>query len=414
MSFYIAGIVILLVLSAFFSGSETALFSLGKVELGKFSESRKRRQLKIVKLMKYPQKILITILLGNLLVNILFSQIMTKLFMERFGKNGHLIALAVITPLIIIFCEITPKVIAINKSEKVSLLVMDILSFIHLILAPIRFIFLFLTNILIKILRLDPVDDQQITEKEIDRAVDMWEKNGVILPEERTFIKNVLRFSKKTAENVMIPRTEAIGIPDSSTIDNAIKIMHEKNVIRAVVYSKDMDNITGGIDFRDLLEHHVGMKRESSIKKFIFPVPHYPETIDLSLLLDDFLKNKITMAVVVDEYGGTSGIVTLSSMLTQLLGNEFSTSSEKKRQVIRKLDDEIVIIPGDMQIDDFNDRFNDDIETTEAETIAGFVTEELGHMPMKGEIVSTVNCEIKIRYIRKNRIESLEIRKLLK
>ncbi len=411
MTYMIILLLVLLLLSAFFSGSETALFSLGKLEMGKFRESKKRRQIKIVQMMKYPQKILITLLVGNLLVNIFSSQIMTEIFMDKFGKNGHLIALAIITPLIIVFCEITPKVIAINSAQKSALFVADLLSLFHFIISPIRWFFLFLTNILIRILKLDPVDEQHITEKEIDRAVEMWEKNGVILPEEKAFIKNVLRFSKKTAENIMIPRNEAVGIPDTVSIEKAIKIMHEKNSVRAVIYHKDMDNIIGGIDFRDLLEHHVGIKKESSIKKYIFPVPHYPETIDLGLLLDDFLKNKISMAVVVDEYGGTAGIVTLSSVITQLLGNEFSASGEKKKHIVKKTEDGSFIISGDMQIDDFNDYFNEDVETTEAETIAGFVTEELGHMPVKGETVLTEKYELKIRYVRKNRIESLESRK---
>lgn len=409
---YVLILLTLLLLSAFFSGSETALFSLGKADLGRLEESKDKRSKKIAGLMKTPQKILITILLGNLFVNFFFSQISTNLFMKYFGNYGHWISLLVVTPLIIVFCEITPKIFSMNNAEIFSKAIIGLLSIFHNLFYPLRIVFTALTNILIKILRLDQYDDENITEKELDKAVELYENSGVLLPEESSFIKNVLRFSRKNAENVMIPRHEAIAISSEATLQEAIELFNDKGVVRIPVFKEDMDNIIGGIDARDILPYAVGMKKTKTLKKFIFPITHYPESIELNALLNDFLQNKIQLAVVVDEYGGTSGIVTLSSIIAQLMGDQFSISEERKKQDIKKLDEKTSIVSGDLQIDDFNFYFDEEIETYETETIGGYMIEQLEHFPVKGEEIYIGKYNLKIRYIKKKRITSIEVREI--
>lgn len=403
-------IFLFLLLSAFFSGSETALFSITKSELYNLAFSEKRSDNLIASIMKKPRKALITILIGNLVSNIFVTSLTTSILLDKYGRFGHFIAIAIVTPVVIIMCEIIPKIISLSAAVTISKKIINPLNVFHKLFFPIRTVFLIISNILIKLFKLKSDTSMSLSEREIDIAIKLNESRGFIDKDESKFIKNVLRFSKKTAENVMIPRNRAIGVEMNSTIKEAISVFKESGIMRAPVYKNNLDNVVGIIDSRDLIPYIYGQKKGKTIKPLTKKVNFYPESKELVDLLNEFLTNRIQMAVLIDEYGGTSGIVTLSSIVSEVMGESFNLDDSRQRGEVKKVRSATVVDAG-MQIDDFNDQFNTDLHSTESETLGGYVLEKLGHLPMRGEFININGYNLIVRNIKRNKIISLEVKK---
>lgn len=411
-SYYLDFIILALaiILSAFFNGAETALFSIKKSELHRYSSSSDKKEMLIMRMMSKPQKILITILAGNLFVNIIISAVSTSLLLLIWGEYGHIIAIGIVTPLLIVFCEISPKIIAINSYKNFSKKIVSLLNIFHVILIPVRILLLGITEIIIKILSLKLDQGTSITEEQLDMAVRLGRAEGVINKNEEIFLKNVLRFSKKEAQNVMIPRNKALFIPYNATIDEALDVLLNTETVRAPVYKENPDDVIGMLDSRELIPYALGYKKAKKINKFIHNIFHYPASKELGELLNDFLHKKIQIAIVVDEYGGTAGVVTLSSILSELMGKNFVLWEEKHRvEKDVKIIDNATVIPGDMQIHDFNFTFKESIVSEDNETVGGYIIERLGYFPKRSETIEIGNYVLKVRHIRKNKIESVEL-----
>jgi len=401
-------LVILACLSAFFSGSETALFSLNKADLHRYSDSRKGIERSIYRAMSRPQNILITILIGNLLVNLFVSSISTKLLLQKWQQYGHLISIAIVTPVMIILCEITPKVISINSYESVSKKVYPLLNVFHKLFYPVRIFLLFITNFIIKIFRLK-LNQGNITEDELDIAVNLGEVEGVIDKEEGYFIKNIMRFSKKEASNIMFPRNRAVFIPHGAPVNETMEILLENNIVRAPVYKNDLDHVVGYVDSKELIPYYMGQKRSKTINRFVHDIDFFPSSRELNDLLNDFLSRRIQMAILVDEYGGTAGVVTLNRILAELMGKGFTKWEVDSRTSVRRLSENVQVIQGTMLIADFNYKFDENLESVESETIGGYIIERLSHFPKRGEEIMTDNFILRVRFIRKNTVESIEV-----
>jgi len=399
----------LLFFSAFFSGSEVALFSLSKSELLRLSSSSRKLEKTIAALMVEPRKILVTILIGNLLANLLLPAFTTRILLEVFPRYGHFMAIAIVTPLIIILCDITPKTITRSDPEGFSRRVARLLQVFHRLFMPFREALLAVNNAIIALFGLDQRKEDVITEAELDMAVKMGEKDGIIGKEEGAFIKNVLRFSKKEAQNIMIPRNQAVFIPYGSSIEDAASVFRTRGLVRALVYRKDFDDVVGVLDSRRLVPYLYGYKKARNINRLLFSIYHYPATKELGDLLVDFLANKLQIAVVIDEYGGTAGVVTLSGILSELLGVDFAMFQEGYKPAIRKTGGNSSIISGEMQIDDFNLTFNENLASKESETIGGYIIERLGYFPAKDEFIETGKYVLRVRRVEKKRIHSIEV-----
>lgn len=385
------------------------MFSLNKSELLRLSGSQGKAEKTIAALMSQPRKILVTILLGNLLANLLLPALSTLLLLEFFPKYGHFIAIAIVTPVIIILCDITPKTITRSDPEGFSKKMVRLLNVFHRVFMPLRTALLAVNNVIISIFRLDHHHEDVITEEELDMAIKIGEKDGVLGKEEGAFIKNVLRFSKKEVQNAMIPRNQAVFIPYGSGIEAAASIFREKGLVRALVYKKDFDNIVGVLDSRRLIPYLYGYKKANSINRLLFPIYHFPATRELGDLFMDFLANKLQIAVVIDEYGGTAGVVTLSGILSEMLGREFAMFEESYKFSIRRMGDSSSIISGVMQIDDYNFAFGENLASKESETIGGYIIERLGHFPVKDESIDTGKHVLRVRRIEKKRIHTIEV-----
>ncbi|MGQ9842907.1 MAG: hemolysin family protein [Spirochaetota bacterium] len=406
----IAIIFICLFLSAFFSGSETVLFSFKKSELIKFYFSDDLLENKIAKFLSHPQNILITLLTGNLFVNILLSSLSTSLFLSQWPQYGHIIAIAIVTPVIILLGEIIPKLLSLYHYKKLVHHIMPVISLFHDIILPIRYILLTISNSFIKMfnLQLDALFD--ISEDDLFAAIYYGEKYGILSGDEKQFISNLLRFTRKTAENAMIHRNKAIFIPHEATVQEVINIFKETDIVRAPVYKNNLDTIIGLIDSRELVAHATGIKKVKKITKLIHPIYYYPASKSLSELLEEFLRNKIQIAVVIDEYGGTAGIVTLKRIITELFGRGYTLWEDMPKPEIKK-EKGVVIVPGDMQIDEFNTMFDVSIHSNESETIGGYIIEKLGYLPKRRASIMVDDYILTVRYVAKNRIQSIEVKR---
>jgi len=401
-------LIVCMALSAFFSGSESALFSLTKSDLHRFSHSHLKREKAIYTFMKDPQKILITLLAGNLFVNLVLSMLSTSLMLQVWPRWGDVISIAILTPLIIIFCEISPKIIAINSYENASKKVLPALRFFHIVLTPVRALLLLFTSMMIKIFNLK-LTHKAITRDELKLAVKLGEEKGVIGKDEGAFIQNVLRFAKKDAANIMFPRSSAVFIPYGSSIRDAMKTFIESGVIRIPVYQNDIDHVIGMVDSRELIPYHLGFKKARNINRFIQEIKFFPASRELHDLLNDFLAGGIQIAIVVDEYGGTAGVVTLNKLLSELMGRDMTRWEDYARHAIRRIDDNISVISGELQIDDFNAAFAEDLKSQNADTIGGYIIEKLAYIPKRGDVLRVGAYIFRIRHIRKNKIETVEV-----
>lgn len=402
-------LIILLILSAFFSCSETALFSMKKADLHRFSESKNYSEKSVARLMKEPDKIMITLILGNLFVNLSLTAITTSFMLNYFGHYGHLITIAFITPLIIILSEITPKIVAINNYISLSIILFPAINLFNKITFPVRYLIIIFTNLFIKMLDLN-LQHSNLTEDELGHVITTGEKQGVINKQESHIIKNVLRFKTKEASNVMYPRNQAVFIQYGSTVEDAIALTFENEIIRIPVYKNDPDNVVGIIDSRDILSAYI-VNKKKKINKFIRPVEFYPFSKDLDELLNDFLKKKIQIAVIADEYGGTAGIVTLNSILSALLGKDFGKWESSRRTMFKVIDDNKYTVSGEMQLDEFNIHFNLNLHSSNSDTIGGYVTEKLSSIPHKDDYIMIDNLKLKIRNMTKSTVRLIEVEK---
>ena len=406
-------LILCVMLSAFFSGSESALLALKKSDLHRFSHSKIRNERSIFSLMQDPQKILITILTGNLFVNLALSMLSTKLLLDAWPRQGHWISIAILSPLVILLCEISPKMIALSSYEIVSRRVLPLLELFHVLLWPVRSLLLLFTNAMISIFNLR-LTHKKITKDELGLAVKLGEQHGVIGKNEGTFIKNVLRFSRKDASNIMFPRNSAVFLPYGSSINDAMRVFVESGVIRIPVYKEDMDHVIGMIDSRAMMPYFLGYRRARNINRFIQDIKFFPASRELHDLLNDFLTEGIQIAIVVDEYGGTAGVVTLNKLLSELMGRDMTKWEDDSKHEVRRVDDDISVISGEMQIEDFNHFFGESLESSNADSIGGYIIEKLSSIPKRGQELQTGKYLLRVRYIKKNKIETVEVMKKVK
>lgn len=411
--FHFIILAILLMFSAFFSGTEAAFFSLKKADLYRFSRTGNDLEKNISRYMSQPDKILITLLLGNLFVNLTLTALSTSFLLTFSGRYGHFISIGFITPLIILLGEITPKILAINSYINVSRYAFPVFRVFHKLLGPTRFCIMLFTDMMIRLFGLQ-LSHSSLTEDELGYVVHSGEKMGLIDKKESDIIKNVIRFARREASNIMYPRNQAVFIEEGAGIRDAMAVIRENDIVRIPVYRGDLDTIIGMIDSRDIMSSYLGFKKSRTIDRFIRPVDFFPYSKDLNELLHDFLHMKIQLAIIVDEYGGTAGVVTLNSILSALLGKEFGRWESYKKNEIRMIDESHFTVPGDTQLDEFNSYFSTHIESFNSDTIGGYILEKMISFPSKGDLLTLGPLEFRIKSIVKRNIRTLEVIKISK
>ena len=401
---------ILVFLSAFFSSSETALVTVNKIRMKNLAENGDKRAARVLKVTSNSGKMLSAILIGNNIVNIGASSIATMLAVDIWGDIGSGIATGVLTLIVLIFGEVTPKTMATIKADSFALAIAGIIDVLMFILTPVIFIINNLASGVLWLLRVNPNEaDKAMTEDEIRTIVDESQESGAIEDEEREMIHNVFDFGDSLAKEIMIPRIDMTFVEADATFEELIELYRENKYTRYPVYEESTDYVIGIINMKDVIL--LKNEEDFSIRKIIrepYLTYEHKNTADLFI---EMRKASIPLAIVLDEYGVTAGMITLEDLLEEIVGEIRDEYDSDEEDAIEQLSEYEYLILGSTNLDDVNDALDLDFESDDYDTIGGYCLQLLDHLPEENETIFTEDdVVIKIKEVDKNRIEKIYIR----
>lgn len=399
--------IICLIGSAFFSSSETALMGLSRIRVRHMVEEGVKGAKTIEKLVQNQGKMLSVILIGNNIVNIGASALATSLSMKYFGSKGVGIATGIVTLLVLIFGEITPKALANMHSEKFSLIIAKPIYILSIVLSPITVIFEVITNYFIKALGGKIADSALITEEEIKTMVDVSHEEGNLEVDEREMIHNVFEFNDTVVKEVFKPRIDMVAIDKSSSFEEIVNIFKKERFSRMPVYDEKVDNLIGILNIKDLFflntaEEPFDINRYLRTPFFTYKYKKIDE------LFSEMKKARATIAIVMDEYGGVSGLVTIEDLIEEIVG-DIEDEYDEGQEEIKVINDNEYIVEGSTQIETLNALIRASIESDEFDSIGGYIIGLLGGFPKIGAIVKSGNIEFTILEIENCRIKKMKV-----
>lgn len=399
---------ILLMLSGFFSSAETALTTVNQIRIRNLAEDGNKRAKKVIKVTGNSGKMLSAILIGNNIVNVAAASITTSL---AYNLGGSYVAIAsgIITILILLFGEITPKTLATIHAEKIALIYAPIIDLFMKIMTPVIFIINGLSMIVLFILRVDPNDkNRAMTENELRTIVDVSHEDGVIEEEEKEMIYNVFDLGDARAKDVMVPRVHVTFADVNSSYEELIEIFREDKYTRLPVYEENTDNVVGTINMKDLLLYK--NTKEFNIRDILREAYFTYEYKAISELLVEMRQASFNIAIVLDEYGETSGLITLEDILEEIVGEIHDEYDENEEDFVKKITDLEYVVEGSLNLEDFNDRLDLDFSSDDYDSLGGFIIEHLDRLPVAGDTVTTVNgVRLVVDKLDKNRIEKVHV-----
>jgi len=340
-------VIVMMVFSALFSGTETAYSSVNKLRLKNYEAQGNKKAAKALKLANRFDDVLTAVLIGNNIVNIATSSVSTLIFIDLIGSSGAAISTVVVTILVLVFCEVLPKSYAKRNAEKLALLFAAPLSVLVVVFKPFVWA---LNELSTSIFKGD--ESPTVTEDELKYMIDEIEKEGVIEEQESELVKSALEFDEITVNEILIPRTKITGIEINSTIDEIKEIFGSEMYSRLPVYEKSLDNIVGIITSKSFFK--LLMSGGDDISSIIQDVSHIADSKRISSALRDMQRSKVHLAVVIDQYGGTKGIVTLEDIIEELVGEIYDEDDEIIANVVRLAPDKYEVA-GDFSISDMLD-----------------------------------------------------------
>lgn len=399
-------IIILLFLSAFFSGSETALYSFDKIERRRILQKDEPRFRYIKRLLSMHNQLLVTILLGNLIVNILLSNLSDKLFSEiKSLPDFAIILIAIFFSLVIliIFGEIFPKSLAVHTRMKFSLAAARPLYAFSLMIFPLRWFFNKMTEWVIKLFPVNLNMELSLSNEELKTILDVAKAEKSISPDEKYLIENVLEFQTLEARHIMTPRPKLIALEISSSLDKVLYQVKQSSFSIYPVYKESLDNIVGIIYRNELLPYYHKLRDDFDLKLLMIEAYTVTESRPLREVLQSFRIKKIGCAIVVDEYGGTAGLITLNDILRKILG-EFTEEKEEHQRGIFRVGNNKFIVKGETPLDEFSRFINREVSDPENETIAGFLLSNFDRIPKKNEVLEINNIRYMIKGVDETKI----------
>lgn len=403
-------IIILLCLSAFFSSSETALTTVNQIRMRTLADNGDKRAARVLHVTGNPGKMLSAILIGNNIVNLSASSISTSLAIHLFGNTGAGIATGILTFLILIFGEVTPKTMATIKADSMSLTVAAPIGFLMKILTPVIFIINKLSLGLMFLLHVNIKDAQKkMTEEELRTIVDVSQENGVIEHEERDMIHNLFDFGDAEAKEIMVPRIDMTFVQADATYQEVLDIFRQDMFTRLPVYEDSTDNVIGIINMKDfLLQNDTPEFSVRNLLREPYFTYEHKNTADLFL---EMRKSSISLAIVLDEYGVTAGLITLEDLLEEIVGEIRDEYDADEEDDITRISDREFYVLGSANLDDVSEALSLHFTSNDYDTIGGYCLGLLDHLPEKNEIILTDNnILIRIDRMEKNRIERIYIR----
>ena len=396
-------------MSAYFSASETAFSSLNITRIKSLAEKGNKKADLVLKLSAQYDKLLSSILIGNNIVNTAVASLATTIA-YRLGGTAVAIASGLMTLLIILFGEITPKTMATIHAEKMSLFYAPVINIFMKIMTPFIFIVNGLSTGLLMLLRIDPnAKDNTMTEAELRSVVNVSHQDGVIESDEKEMIYNVFDLGDAIAKDVMVPRVNVTFADIDSSYDELIDLFREDKFTRLPVYQETKDNVVGTINMKDLLLYD-SKKSEFQIKDILREAYFTYEYKSISELLVEMRQASFNIAIVLDEYGETSGLITLEDILEEIVGEIHDEYDENEEENIKAVGKHEYIIEGSTNLDDLNDSLDLNLESEDYDSLGGFIIEKLDRLPKAGDSVSTEDgIRMVVEKLDKNRIETVHL-----
>lgn len=400
---------ILLLLSAFFSSAETAMTTVNKLKIRCLAEEKNKKAIIVNRLIENPSKMLSAILIGNNIVNLSAASIATTLAIHHYNSIGIGIIVGILTLLVIIFGEITPKTVASLYSEKISLRYGRVIYLLTKFMAPLVFIFDKISFGFLMLFHINPhTQNTVITEDELRSIVEVSHEEGVIESEEQRMINKIVDFGESLAKDVMVPRADMVFAEASLTYDELVELYAKDKYTRLPVYDESRDNVIGIINIKDLF-FYKGSKEDFSIRN-IMREPYFTyEYKKTSELLIEMRKESIPLAIVLDEYGVTAGLITLEDLLEEIVGDIRDEYDEDEEDSIKKVGENEYIADGNTKLDEINEALGLNLESDDYDSIAGHLIYLLDHLPEAGESVTDDNVIYTVDSVDKNRIDKVHI-----
>ncbi len=401
-------LIILLALSAFFSSSETALTTVNKIRVRTLAESGVEKAVILSKVIEQQGKMLSAILIGNNIVNLTASSLMTTLTIKLFGNRAIGLATGLLTLLILVFGEITPKTLSTISSEAMALRSAGVIYALMWILTPVIVVVNKLSLGVLMFLKVDPNKKQDmITEDELRTIVEVSHEEGVIETKEKKMITNVFDFGDSLAKDIMVPRIDMVFVNVDATYDELLDIFRKEQYTRIPVYEETTDNVIGIINVKDLLliENH----KEFSIRDYLRQPMYTYEYKKTAELMVEMQKTFSNLVIVLDEYGATAGLVTLEDMLEEIVGEIRDEYDQDEIKSVQQKGPGEYSVAGAMKIDDLNERLGLNLESEDYDSVGGLVIGLLDHLPDEGEEVSDGGIRFIVESVDKNRIDRIRM-----
>lgn len=399
----IIALIVLVALSAFFSATETAYMSLNRVRIKNMANDGDRRARRVMKLLDSYDRLLATVLIGNNIVNISSASIATVLFVSFFKNNGATVSTVVMTVVVLIFGEITPKSLAKEAADSFALKVSGPVTVLNTLFFPLSFLLIHLKSAVSRLIRVEK--SSGMTEDELLTLVDEAEQDGGIDSGEKELFHNVIEFTDLDAGDILTPRIDVVAIDIEETPKELQELFEETGFSRIPVYRDTIDNIVGVVNEKDFHRHL--RDTENTIESILQPALFIPASVKISELLKRLQQEKVHIAVVVDEFGGTEGIVTIEDIVEELVG-EIWDEHDTVAAEIREIGKDTFAVPASTELSEFFERFGVE-EETEVSTVNGWVTAHIGKIPAVGDTFDFENLTVRVTATDEQRASEIEV-----
>ncbi len=401
-------LLVLLSMSAFFSSAETALMTSNKLRLRSLAEAGDKRAQRVLDVTAQPEKMLSAILIGNNIVNLSASSLSTTLTLQIFGSALVGAATGILTFLILIFGEITPKSVAAKNAEHTALAYISIIAFLMLVLTPVIFVVNKAAGLVIRLfVSREGQNEDLVTEEELRAMVEVSHEEGILENEEKKMIVNVVDFGDTEAGDIMVPRVDMVMADVNSDYAALFALFKEERYTRIPVYETSPDNVIGIINVKDflLIEDRKNFSLRDHLRQPLFTF----ESKKTAALMMDMRKTGANIVIVLDEYGVTAGLITLEDMLEEIVGEIRDEFDAEEDEGIRQLSDREFVIDGSTKLSDINEKLGLDFSSEEYESLGGLIMETLGRVPEEGESLSIDACSLKVLQMDNARIEKVRL-----
>ncbi len=407
-------IAVLIALSAIFSSSETAFLSVNRIRMRNLAEDGNKRAALVMKMLEKQNKLISSLLVGNNIVNISASAIATKVATDIFNDAGVGIATGVMTLLVLVFGEVIPKNLAAAHAEGWAMTVAPFIRAVSILLAPIVLLLTLLSDGMVRFSKkYDDDDDPTITEDEFRILVNVGQEEGVFDESESEMINSIMEFDEIIVKEIMVPRIDIVGLDGEDNVNEALRLIIDGGHSRIPVYEDSIDNIVGILYAKDIFAH-LGEDFDQLQVKTLIRQPYYiPETKKVDDLLEELRMKKVHMAIILDEYGGTSGLITIEDLLEEIIG-DIQDEFDAEEDLIVKHSDAVLVADARTPIHDVEEAFDMELdeeilEDSEADTIGGLAFEHLGGIPEKGDEVTVDRFHIRVVDVEGRRITKVEV-----